>query len=272
MNTVRNGALILAVFVPFLELFFNTTVVLGHIPYVAGSKHSDISVSLKVEDIHISKVVYQELTTEATQSWIRFEAQKGEELYFQIGIPYLPSLRDYRPSLVLVSSDIASEVDIISVVEREGIKVFHSPSGSEVTTFHERFTDTTSWILFEDSVELLDGGEYYLVSFSPEAESGKLWVAIGRQESFGPGDVARLPFVMSDVKSFHAADGVEIEPASGSSEGNSIEMSDGVADDMQLDVGDGEGTEDISVDFYLIGLGMGVLAVLSVGLFWRKRR
>ena len=34
--------------------------------------------------------------------------------------------------------------------------------------------------------------------------SGKLWISIGRQESFGPGDLARLPFVISDVKSFHA--------------------------------------------------------------------
>lgn len=189
---------------PVMGFAFNTTVVQGHIPYMAGSEHPDMGRSLHLDNIQISKVVYQELTPEGKQSWIKINAQKGEELYFQIGVPYLRYLREYSPSLALVNSGIADDVGSASDLSMDGVEVFHSATTLERTIFHERFTDTTSWILLEALVELPEEGDYYLVSFSPEEIPGKLWISIGRQESFGPGDLARLPFVISDVKSFHA--------------------------------------------------------------------
>lgn len=189
---------------PVMGFAFNTTVVQGHIPYMAGSEHPDMGRSLHLDNIQISKVVYQELTPEGKQSWIKINAQKGEELYFQIGVPYLRYLREYSPSLALVNAGIADDVGSASDLSMDGVEVFHSATTLERTIFHERFTDTTSWILLEALVELPEEGDYYLVSFSPEEIPGKLWIAIGRQESFGPGDLARLPFVISDVKSFHA--------------------------------------------------------------------
>ena len=87
---------------PVMGFAFNTTVVQGHIPYMAGSEHPDMGRSLHLDNIQISKVVYQELTSEAEQSWIRINAKKGEELYIQIGVTYLPSLREYQTSLALI--------------------------------------------------------------------------------------------------------------------------------------------------------------------------
>ncbi len=47
---------------PVMGFAFNTTVVQGHIPYMAGSEHPDMGRSLYLDNIQISKVVYQELT------------------------------------------------------------------------------------------------------------------------------------------------------------------------------------------------------------------
>ena len=196
--------IVIVIGMPVMGFALNTKVVHGHIPYIAGSKHPDMASSLHLDNIQISKVVYQELTSEAEQSWIRINAKKGEELYFQIGVPYLPSLREYQPSLALINPEIADDLGSDSDLRKDGVEFFHSATQFERTIFHERFTDTTSWVLLEQIVELSEAGDYYLVSFSPEAVSGKLWISIGRQESFGPGDLARLPFVISDVKSFHA--------------------------------------------------------------------
>ncbi len=160
-------------------------------------------------------------------------------------------------------------------------------------------------------MELPEEGDYYLVSFSPEEIPGKLWIAIGRQESFGPGDLARLPFVISDVKSFHANgedDNLGASDANAEryreiidpvpNDGNippSREIIDlvpnnsntdppsGTVNDLLLTDGspassegmmDGvaDDSDEKDADAYLIGLGMMGIATLGLVIAWRKFR
>ncbi len=46
-------------------------------------------------------------------------------------------------------------------------------------------------------------GEYYVAVFDPSGEPGKYWLAVGRQERFGPADWVTLPVKLWQVRVFH---------------------------------------------------------------------
>ena len=54
------------------------------------------------------------------------------------------------------------------------------------------------------SIKLSESGTYYLVSSDPQNGFGKLWIAVGLEESFGASDLLNLPLSINDVKAFHA--------------------------------------------------------------------
>ena len=55
-------------------------------------------------------------------------------------------------------------------------------------------------------ITLPNTGKYHLLSYHPETETGKMWVAIGRQERYGPEDWGTLPASIVEVRLFHEAD------------------------------------------------------------------
>ena len=71
--------------------------------------------------------------------------------------------------------------------------------------FHEPFSGTDSWMLFEKTVTLSQSGRYYLVGYVPSGQPGKFWVALGKREAFGLNDIANLPQEIARVRAFHEA-------------------------------------------------------------------
>ena len=74
------------------------------------------------------------------------------------------------------------------------------------TFFHEPFSDTSSWILLETELALTENGEYFIVSRSEYHRQGKLWVAIGYKERFGPLYWTSLPATNMGVRGFHQSE------------------------------------------------------------------
>ena len=69
--------------------------------------------------------------------------------------------------------------------------------------FYEPFTNTRSWILTEELMALPQGGPGYVVAWHPEGTTGKLWVAVGTVEDFGPNDFDRLADISDTLQDFH---------------------------------------------------------------------
>lgn len=200
MTLYRRNLPLLLTFFLFVGIFASTPgTAHAHIPFIALDEHASRATALEVKDIHISKVIYQKLHSEAQQSWIKIDGAKGKTLDLDLGLPYLPELADYRPSLMLIppSAD--------GFLSDKNIR-FDSVDQGTPEFFHEPFSDTRSWIIMRKSIQLTENGEYFLVSFSPENEPGKLWVAIGKEEAFGPRDLARLPTTMLGLRAFHQSD------------------------------------------------------------------
>ena len=87
--------------IAMLATFLDFNMGEAHIPYIALDKHPSINNPLFIEDIQISRAIYQILNSSTPRSWIGFEAKAGEQLYFQVGIPALNELNDFRPSVFL---------------------------------------------------------------------------------------------------------------------------------------------------------------------------
>jgi len=175
----------------------------AHIPYLASDKHNSPESALEIEDITISSVVYQNIHDNSPESWIKFNGIKGETLYFQMGLPKLNRLQSYRPDVVLFEyNDIEQSKYKETIPQGKGLR--YSSYGIENPAIsHEPFTNTTSWVLFEKNIELPETGTYFLTSFSEQSKPGKLWIAIGKQESFGISDLGKLPASVSQIRSFY---------------------------------------------------------------------
>lgn len=184
--------------IAMLATFLDFNMGEAHIPYIALDKHPSINNPLFIEDIQISRAIYQILNSSTPRSWIGFEAKAGEQLYFQVGIPALNELNDFRPSVFLYKpSQVEKNVGLDELIPTV-VTIGKTPKA-----FHEPFTNTNSLILAEKTMTLAENGTYYLVSAKGENIDGKLWVAIGKEERFGLSEFAELPSSIVEVKRFH---------------------------------------------------------------------
>jgi hypothetical protein len=84
-----------------------------------------------------------------------------------------------------------------------GAKVFATKEVEKPRFFHEHFTGTDSWILRSETIRLARPGRYYLVAFSPQGQTGKVWLSVGKRESFSLDDLKEFPAWRRRVREFH---------------------------------------------------------------------
>lgn len=180
-----------------------TSVALAHRPTFSDGSATDANSAYEIKEVDVSQVVYHELTQDAQQVWLTFEADKDYMLWVQIGVPFLDRLKDYRPAVVLLGPGLP-EVELpFDIPEGLGGKIINTDDVTEPRFFHEHFTDTRSWILKEVDVPLPASGRYYLVAYHPTGEPGKVWVAVGKLEKFGLGDLLKFRKWTVQARRFH---------------------------------------------------------------------
>ena len=154
----------------------------------------------RVRDHTVSQVYYSQSNRTRPAVWFTFEAQKGETIHFQLGVPYIDRFEDFTPRVALIGPGLdlltptnieygnlldagpARDVVLQQAVPREAtLTALLFGEGHDRRVFHEEFTRTTSWILVQTDVTAPATGRFYLVAFQdamPPAD-GKLWMAIG---------------------------------------------------------------------------------------------
>ncbi len=180
----------------------------AHKPLPSDGTYSDAGHALRVEEIDVSQVVYYELTHENQQLWLTFETEAEEGLYVSLGVPVIEWLKDFRPALAVLGPGLPEIALPFEIPEGFGGWAFETDAVTSPGVFHEPFTGTDSWVLFEDTVALPGSGQHYVVAYSPLGEPGKLWVAIGTREAFGLRDVLELPATVREVRAFHEVGGL----------------------------------------------------------------
>lgn len=155
-----------------------------------------------VGDPEISIVVYQPVTCDVDQLWLSFYAPADFQLYAQLGVPVIERLEDYRPSMAVVHPGLplADRPLPFEVPEGMGVLVFEA---GEPESFYEPFTQTESWVVAEEYVELPEEGLGYVVAWDPEGWTGKLWLATGTVEDFSDVDLSEFAEWSQQVNDFH---------------------------------------------------------------------
>jgi hypothetical protein len=189
----------------FLAVSGGAQVALAHLPIFDDGTAVDAEHALVISDIGLSQVVYHEVTEPVQPLWIAFDAVAGQELYFNPGVPAIDSLKDYRPTFALVGPGLPDATLPFSIPAGDGAEIYPTSDITAPKFFHEPFSGTDSWILFEKTVTLPESGRYYLVGYVPSGQPGKFWIALGKREAFSLDDIAALPQEIARVRAFHEA-------------------------------------------------------------------
>jgi hypothetical protein len=175
----------------------------GHQPIMSDGSARDASTALLVTDVDLSQVVYHEVTAQSPQLWLAFDLEEGRSLYFQLGVPVIDRLEDYRPALALIGPGLPPADLSFAVPDGLGAQVFTSEQVTEPRRFDEPFSGTSSWILLTRTIQAPASGRYYLVAYDPAGQPGKLWVTLGQREQFSLSDIAGLQEILPKVRQFH---------------------------------------------------------------------
>jgi hypothetical protein len=165
--------------------------------------HVNAESAIAIADVSVSEVAYHEADPFSPRIWFTFHAAAGQTLHLEIGVPKIERLKDFRPAYAVLGPGLPA-VDLpFAIPEGYGGWVFKTDQIATPESFHEEFTGTDSWVFPVQDLTLPEAGQYYVVAYAPEADTGKLWVAIGTAESFTPDDILTLPGVIFEVRQFH---------------------------------------------------------------------
>lgn len=164
--------------------------------------HTTPEDALVIDDPHISQVVYHGLTAESSPLWIAIDTQAPYDLWVQFAAPVVGDEPDFRPTLAVIGPGLPAADLPFAMPEGSGAIVLDSANHTP-EFFDEHFTGTQSWIFREEWIHLPEAGRYYLAAYHPTGEEGKLWVAVGKEESFTFADILLFPEIINAVRTFH---------------------------------------------------------------------
>lgn len=175
----------------------------AHRPIFSDRVATDPNTAVLISQPAISQVIYREITNDAEQVWLAFDANEGFELFIQIGVPVLDRLKEFRPAMLVVGPGLSEEDIPFELPQGVGAKCFPTHSVKKPRFFKEHFTGTDSWILRSDTVKIPKSGRYYVVAHVPSGEKGKLWLSVGKKESFGLAEWAQFGEWKKKIRKFH---------------------------------------------------------------------
>ena len=190
-------ALVLLICASFAQQVF------AHRPIFTEDVATSPKTAIQTADPDISQVVYREITEKTAQIWLTFMAPKDFDLFIQIGVPAIDRLKDFRPAMVVIGPGLPDRDVPFKIPDKMGAQVFPTKEVAKPRFFHEHFTNTDSWILRSETVRLSRPGRYYLVAFSPQEQTGKLWLSLGKKESFSDEDLKQFATWAKKIQEFH---------------------------------------------------------------------
>lgn len=198
-STVRLPLLLLA----SILLIGSSQPLYAHRPVFTEDAATNPDTAIPLTEPHISQVVYREITEKTPQIWLTFDVPEDFELYIQVGVPVIDRLEKFRPAMAVVGPGLPSQQVPFEIPKSTGAKVFSTKKVAKPRFFNEHFTGTQSWILRSETIPLKKPGRYYLVAYSPNNRKGKLWLSIGKQESFKDEHWKQFPTWRKLIREFH---------------------------------------------------------------------
>lgn len=149
----------------------------------------------ELPDISTSFAYYQELETADAVHQFTFTAEAGDFFHAGINIPAIEGLQAYGVVMALIGPGLPpiSAQSIPGTQENEYVETGIISPSTVGEDFYEPFTQTNYWGRQTLELNLPESGEYNLVIWNPQGETGKYVLDTGTKEVFGPGDLFRFP-------------------------------------------------------------------------------
>lgn len=184
-------------------LAFAAAPVLAHRPIFSDRSALDPRTAVVITEPDVSQVIYRPLSKKAPRVWLTFEVKESFDLFVQVGVPKIKRLSNFRPAVAVIGPGLPTITAPFAIPQKTGGRIFTTENVEKPQLFHEHFTQTDSWILRSETLRLPQAGRYYVVAFSPTKQQGKLWLAVGKRESFGSADLLRFPVWWKRIRAFH---------------------------------------------------------------------
>gem|GEM_PF-1297299 len=199
----------------------------AHKPSYTQGGHGTVDEAFPVADPDVSIVLYHQVTCDSPYLWMAFPIRPPYDLFVQLGVPEIDRLSDYRPSMAILAPGLPEAPGGLpfDVPEGYGALVIDTDDVTEPEPFFEPFTQSSSWIVHEETYTLDEEATGYIVAWHPERETGKLWVAVGTVEQFGPDDAGNFEDWFVNTQTFHEINeyAPETEPVEGVCEEPKVE-------------------------------------------------
>lgn len=174
----------------------------AHKPIIINGGPTDAETAYRIADPDVSQVAYHHVKPGQEQIWLSFQAEAGQTLFLQAGVPVIKRYQHIRPAIALLGPGLPEISLPFDFPEGLGGLLFVTDTEMP-TIFHEEFTGTDSWQFAAQTPQTVEEGLHYVVAFIPANEEGKIWVAIGERESFTIADILQLPVTLYKVRAFH---------------------------------------------------------------------
>lgn len=175
----------------------------GHVPTLSDGSAIDADSAIELQDVQISRVFYHEITADAPQLWLTFEVTGPQALKLRLAVPVIERYARFRPAMALLGPGLPPAELPFEVPGDRGAQVFASHEVTAPEVYDEIFSGTQAWIMRDEEAWLPEAGRYYLVAYAPSEDLGRLWVALGVKEVFGPEDIATLSEDIAAIRAFH---------------------------------------------------------------------
>ena len=170
--------------------------VYGHKLISHDNSHTDIENALKIPDHEVSWAIYDDLNVNQAKFY-SFDAKAGDPFYASIVIPKINELKNYSPTMILLSPDHNNLEN--PFIQKKFLYEGNFP-GRE---FYEPFGQVTYWERQEVNLILPVSGNYVIVVVDEKNQQGKYSLAVGTIEDFTGGDIfLLLPKAWVDTKLF----------------------------------------------------------------------
>ena len=182
----------------------------AHRPFSSDGFFGTRQTAFPIRDPQESIVLNHVLTCDHGAVWLHFQADAGDTVHLQVGVPQIARLDAFRPAVALVGPGLDDAIPV-GQGALHGRRLAQLPTR---TTFHDKESDTTSWVYYEQDVTVPEAGTYDVAAWSEDFSSGKLWVAVGTKETFTAADGPLFPIWIEELNLFYekSAPGAPVAP------------------------------------------------------------
>lgn len=173
----------------------------GHKLISHDGAHTDFNSALQIPDHRISWAIYDDLGAGGAKFYA-FDAERGDSFYAGISVPKVDGLKEYSPSLFLVSP-AGFENDPALPGTWPNAEKFPYMGEFPGDEFYEPFGQVTYWERQEVRTHIPIDGKYFIAVADEKGRAGKYVLAVGTIEDFsGENLLVVLPMAWLETKLF----------------------------------------------------------------------